>query len=446
MSNKGKPLSDINLLKLKIQALGMTAQLSVLTMWKLWLITATVTTVVLAGLFHLNAPVAFLGSFVGSIILCLVPVPLKTIWRSNLAMLLQQHGQWELADDMGFGDISAHLQDILEGRTPKVPPSELEIGLAQAQLTFIRRGEQRKALKVAQYLYNNQSGDSNDIYDASTLGSILIGVGRYQEGIALLKANCKSLDSEDRVYSPSKVTNLLTLIHTSLELRKFDDAQDYISELKETIDCSPSQQSTDQVDQLVRTLAVKSDIDRAFYFMYLGRFIQETGSVGDAELALQAARDIMTNEDLQKQISLLYPEILLALGYLELSRQDCPQAERWASEALDYYNSQTRFKGSEYHNARALLVYAQWKQGRGERAISELEDVRQQLQSELEENHPFIAACLVQLGDCYIAEGKTDAAIDALNKALQIRQAIFSPDDVQIAEVAELINTISVAV
>lgn len=440
MQRNGTNPDAVSLIWMKTRAVLRTAIVAVLTLGKAYLILAIVVTALASILFHLNALVAFIGALIGCAILCVSFTQLRSLCKSEFAVICQEEHLWELADRQVFEEAGVCLQDILEDRQPKDVRPDSDMWLSQAQLIFIRKGQLQKALKIAEYLSKDtNSNDNSAEYSTNALACLYVEIGRYEDGIGIFHTNLSRLESDNRSGSPAYVTTLVGLIQASIDKQQTSDAERFLKRLKQTIESTNKEERSDDLDQAVKRTSGKDEVDMAFYWLLSGRLKTQTGD-SDAESALIAAKAIMANEQYQKTYTLLYPEILLALASLALKQKNFEKAEELAKQSLEFYEKRTRYTGAKYLIAKATLVYSRLNQGTKENATRELETILQGLRSELAETHPDIATCLAQLAASHLSDGNRKAGRAALEEALLISTKLFPQDACEIHELRNLLE------
>lgn len=441
MNNKNP--SELQIARLKFEAGIKTAKLLVLTLHKFYIGIAMVAIIIAMIFGNMNPWVALVITLFGCLFFTW-QLPLRKMWRANLAGIYQNESLWQLADDLIFEDCGQTLPDVLEGKKPKEIEQTTKLALVQAQLVYIRNGDCQNALKIAEYVQELNKAESDAIsYEDVTAASLLVAVGKYDDAIFDLKATLRYLDNENRSNSPATATTLILLGHAYSEIHKFDEAETYFNRVKDLIDQPDKDLSTNHMDRVVRAMEVKDEALKAIYFTYLGRFLVEKRDV-KAELPLKAARDIMGDESLQKTNQLLLPEIFYGLSLLELLRHDYSKAEEYASQSLQGYETKTRYFGTEYLKTKAAHAFAKFKQTANPDLATDIEESLDKLQKQVEPNHPAIATCLVQVSECYKAAGAMNKARDALIKAGDIRRQLFSKDDPLVVEIERLANSLSI--
>ncbi|MBX9696080.1 MAG: hypothetical protein K2Z81_27075 [Cyanobacteria bacterium] len=441
MPKKSKPSDSVRQLqfaKAKVDAAVGTAKLLAIIFGTIGIIVAIVFTLILSLIFGLNPPIAFLGSFVGCVIICLFVLPVKVLWRSKLAQICQGEGLWEEADQLVLADAGSSLDDILQGRVPREDNPNLPLALSQAQLIFIRKGETRKSLIISEYLSRNAPTDDGS-YHSNTLSAIYVEVGRYQPGLAMLNDNLHSLETSGRKNSPAYTSALLSKAHAYVSLHRVDEAQKVLQELLESIEALNKEEIQDLGDRLVKSEVNRYEIDMAFYYNYLGK-LKVVRNESDGEQVLRKSLEIMSNEHHQKLISLLYAEILLSLADLKVEQGDYKQGEELAGATLAYYENKTRYKGPDYHRARATRAYARLKQGYTD-ISGDMNACLDKLESDYEPVHPHIATVLTWIAESLISTNDYGPARSALERALSIRKELFSATDPEITEIEELLAT-----
>ncbi len=441
MPKNSKPKGSVRQLKFakaKVQATVQTVKMLFLIWGTVGLITATIFSLILSTLAGLNPPVAFLGSFVGCAIICVFFLPLKAIWRSKVAQICQSEGLWEEADQLVFEDAGSALEDILQGRLPREDTPNLFLPLGQSQLIFIRKGETRKALLVAEYL-SRQGSDDDKSYQCNTLAALYIEIGRFEPGLTMLNEILRQLESEGRMNSPAYSSALLSKTQAYIDMHRGEECKSVLEKLRKTIESLKNDEIPDFGDRLVQSEAVQYDIDLAFHYFYSGR-LKDLLKEEDPEPTVRMALEIMKNESYQKVVTLLYAEILLWMAGLKVRQGDFKKAEGLAKETLAHYENKTRYKGPDYHRARATLAYARLKQGYSD-VNGELNGCLKKLDTDYEPIHPSTATILTWIADSYVQKNDFQAAKDALERALSIRKTLFAADDTDIAQIQELLDS-----
>ncbi|MBX9671384.1 MAG: tetratricopeptide repeat protein [Candidatus Obscuribacterales bacterium] len=416
--NKGDSLKVWNA---KVTATYRTIRLLAMIHGTVGLIGAGVLTLILCFLFHLDPLMAFAGSFVGCVIVCLSLIPIKPIWLSKFTCVCQERKLYELADKLAYEGIEGSVQEILAGRKPREETPELRLKLSQLQLLYIRKGELRTAMKIAEYMVSTADSPYHD----NTIATMYVEVGRFEDGIRILRSSQVGLNMEGRGNSPVAVTTYLGLISAELSLRRFSAAEGSLQKLKEVLDGDQEcQQST---DRLVRIEVAKREIDTAFYLYLLGKLQTLTGDES-AESNLTAALKIMEKESNRRAVQLLPPEIKLSLAELALAKGQFEKAKTEAEQALRVYETESRYRGIDYHKSRAIVAYSKFRQGL-ESATDQLKDALKGMSTQLEDNHPDLATHMFRLAESQIKESDIPSAIANLQRAYEIRNALFGAND-----------------
>ncbi len=423
------------LFDVKCRATFRAARLILLVHGLLGLIAAAVLTLTSVGLFHANPLFAFCGSFVACTILLLALVPVKPIWQSYYTTVCQERGLYEEADRLAFSGVRQVLDEILSGRSPRDVDIDMRLQLAQVQLIFIRKGEMLKATKVAEFLSQVKDG-SNDPYTDTSLASLYVEVGRYDEGFQILRRSLSGLDSDGRANSPAAVTTLVSLISGLVALHKVEEAQSTLGRLKTIID-GVSEDKGDLADLIIRIDAARSDIDLAFYWYYLGRLLLVKGDSA-ALSTMEKARVLMQKPENSRILTLFLPEIELAMAEGWLKSGDLSQAASLAQSSLKLYETTTRYRGPDYHRARIVLARAVALKG-GENNLEVMEDALRQLSSQFEPIHPVLAACLLYLAESQIKNGDYSPALANLQKSREICCRLFAENDQMILDIDDLL-------
>ena len=436
---KDTPVTDGGkLFDVKCRATFRAARLILLVHGLLGVIAAAVLTLVSAGLFHANPLFAFCGSFVACTILLLGLVPVKPIWQSYYTTVCQERGLYAEADRLAFSGVRQVLDEILSGRTPSNVDMDMRLQLAQVQLIFIRRGDMLKATRVAEFLSRGVDG-SQDPYTDTSLASLYIEVGRYDEGFQILRRSLAGLDGDGRANSPAAVTTIVSLISGLVALHKVEEAESNLRRLKTIVD-GGSEDRGDLTDLIIRIDAARSDIDLAFYWYYLGRLLLVKGDAG-AVSTMEKARVLMRKPENSRILTLFLPEIELAMAEASLQGGDLSQASALAQSSLKLYETTTRYRGPDYHRGRIVSARAVMLKG-GENNLEVMEDALRQLTSQYEPVHPVLATCLVYLAESQIRNNDFAPALLNLQKAREIYDKLFSENDQTIQNIDRLVATI----
>lgn len=447
MDKNSKDLPKFRLARAKLSATTKTIKLVVFLHGTLALIFAVLITAVLAPLLHMDIPLFFAGSLVGSAILLLGLSPIKSIWLSNFGMACQEEQLWDTAMSTAMDGEEATLVGILEGKYPQNPSPGLALKVSQLEVMMVRQGEMKKAARLAEYLYRDSAEGEDKLYKANSLACVLVELGQYERGFELADGTLAKLDETKRSNSPCSVTSLLALVQGHLDLERLEKAEKYLERLKGTIAEVYSKVSTNITDEYIKMEGSQST-ELAFYWYFMGRLNELKGSA-DAEMAFKSAIDIMKTPALRKKHILFYPELILASAILALTNRDYTKAEQLAEEALKLYESDTPSTGSDYVKCKATLAYARLKLGRDESMVgdlvSELEHCLSRLEELLYEPHPSIATCMFQLGEAYIRSKETEKARDLLERSLLMRKRLLSADSPRIQQVENLLSTLPAA-
>ncbi len=342
------------------------------------------------------------------------------------------------ADRLAFSGVRQVLDEILSGRTPSNVDMDMRLQLAQVQLIFIRRGDMLKATRVAEFLSRGVDG-SQDPYTDTSLASLYIEVGRYDEGFQILRRSLAGLDGDGRANSPAAVTTIVSLISGLVALHKVEEAESNLRRLKTIID-GGSADKGDLTDLIIRIDAARSDIDLAFYWYYLGRLLLVKGDAG-AVSTMEKARVLMRKPENSRILTLFLPEIELAMAEASLQGGDLSQASALAQSSLKLYETTTRYRGPDYHRVRIVSARAVMLKG-GENNLEVMEDALRQLTSQYEPVHPVLATCLVYLAESQIRNNDFAPALLNLQKAREIYGKLFSENDQTIQNIDRLVATI----
>jgi tetratricopeptide (TPR) repeat protein len=365
------------------------------------------------------------------------------IWRSSIVDVYQKEHYWEAADQLILEDTGPVLQQILDGKPcPNYEKGKHELPLSQARLIYIRKGESANVIRLSEFL-SKQRPDNP--YESVTLGCVYMDYGRYDDGFRVLNQTRVQLETAGREDSPPYLSVHLGMTSGYISLHKIKEAQATLSKLEEIVNVLAGGNQKDRIDQLVvKHNVLKHEMHRAQCLKLSGRIQKFTGNP-EASLTLTAAREIMKNKELQKTLTLLYPDIVNQLADLALMQKQFDKAAQFAKEADEYYENETRYKGRDYHNNKAILVYARFKQGKIGNYSDELNQCLTELRNLCAEAHPYIADCLVRLGEVYLSEHKPSEARQAFEQALTISQKLFRPDDRQINDIETKLSSMAVA-
>lgn len=400
---------------------------------KFILVGAVITSAILSFLFNLNGPILFAGSIVGFTILALVGVPFKKLWKSELFQAYQFEKLWEYARATLSESSSGEVEDILEGKSPK---SCDKLVLGQEILYWIRKGDLRKCLLLSEHLAQ-QSDDSPNPYGSDARSALYMELGKYHDGQALALSWLAQLEADGRSRSGAYINSLLALIDGYEALRRRTDAEKMLNRLREVVEGAAPE---DMTEALLRR-QTGPEIEWSFYWLCLGRLHVLKGDFENAEIDLNKARTLMSHDRNNKVLTLLYPEILLTIAELYVSRNRFVEAEQLIKETIEYYHSRTSYEGLDYMYGKALLQYVLIKQGK---ACSEndIEAALSWFQEQLEPLHPKTAACLVYLGEFQRVQGEVDQARVSWERSLKMRQELFGKTDALVGEVEELLSSL----
>lgn len=438
-SVKNENVSDGGrLFGVKCRATFRAARLILLVHGSLGLIAAAVLTLISVGLFHASPLFAFCGSFVACTILLFALVPVKPIWQSYYTMVCQERGLFQEADRLAFSGVRQVLDEILSGRSPRDVDIDMRLQLSQVQLIFIRNGETLKATKVAEFLSQVKDG-SNDPYIDTSLASLYVEVGRYDEGFQILRRSLSGLDSDGRGSSPAAVITLISLVSGIVALHKVEEAENNLRRLKSILD-GDSEDKGGLTDLIIRIDAARSDIDLAFYWYYLGRLLLVKGDSA-ALSTMEKARALMQKPENSRILTLFLPEIELAMAEAALRSDDLSGASNLAQSSLKLYETTTRYRGPDYHRARIVLARAALLKG-GESNLEVMEDALHHIASQYEPVHPVLAGCLVYLAESQISKNDLQAARLNLQKARDMCSKLFAENDRMTLEVERLLATV----
>ncbi|HEY9718695.1 MAG TPA: tetratricopeptide repeat protein [Trichormus sp.] len=438
-----KQLTEVEHQRLKMLAMTRLARLFITVNGTISLIVAGVFTLILTPIFHLNAPLAFAGSFLGLILFQLLMPDMRKLWRSSMVDVCQKEHHWDVADQLILEDTGVVLQQILDGKPcPTFDKGKHELPLSQARLIYIRKGESASVIKLSEFLCEKRAGNP---YESVTLGCVYMDYGRHDDGFRILNQTRVQLETAGRENSPPYLSVHLGLTAGYISLHKIKEAQATLDKLEEIVNVLAGGNQKDRLDQLVvKHDEIKHEMHRAQYLKLSGKIKELTGDP-EASIALTAARDIMKNKELQKTLTLLYPGIVNDMADLAIRQKQFDKAAQFAKECDDYYENETRYRGRDYHNNQSMLAYARFKQGKIGNHSDELNQCLTGLRDNCAAVHPYIANCLSSLGEAYLSENKPSDARPAFEAALAICQKLFPADDPQIKEIEAKLTSMAVA-
>ena len=441
MAEKSAEANAFKLARAKGNATSRTIKLILFVQGGFALVMATIMTIVLSLFFHLNAPVAFLGSLIGAFIITLTRTSVKTIWQSNFASCCQEEGLWSKAEELATLGIAEEIAQILDGRQPQTNGHELPMKVSQLQMMAVRRGDLKTAVKYSEYLYRNATEDRhNRAYQANSLACNCIELGNYRRGFELFEANLDELESSGRKDTPAYISTLLGLTQGAIDLERIEDAERYLERLQTTISAGRSRTSANKTDAWIQQTVSTTGIDDAFANYFAAR-LKMLKNDHEAELQLMKAIDIIRDPELQKRVTLLLPEMLTVHAQLLTNKNELDKAQKRAQEALEYYETKTQNKGTDYLKARRTLAYVQLK--KGEDRKEELQECLRLMQELVYEPHPAIALSLFQVGEAYAAAGDRAGARDFLRRAQAMKRQILPESAPSIRETEDLLAKLS---
>jgi len=438
MAEKSAEANAFKLARAKSNATSRTIKLLLFVQGGFALVMATVMTIVLTLLFHLNAPLAFLGSLAGVLFVTITRTSVKTIWQSNFASCCQEEGLWTMAEELASIGIKDEIEQILAGRQPQSSRHELPMKISQLQVMAIRRGDLKTAVKFSEYLYRNSTDDRhNRAYQANSLACNYTELGNYTRGFELFGTNLDELETSGRADTPAYISTLLGAIQASIDLERIDDAQNYLKRLKQSIAASQSSNSVNKTDAWIKQTVSTGGIDNAFAHYFSAR-IKTLKNDPEAELELLQAFDIVKDPDIQKRLTLLLPEMLTFHAQLAMKKGEYDKAERIAEQALEYYETKTQNKGTDFAKARRTLAHIRLKRGKNTR--EELEECLKHMKELVFDPHPAIALSLFQVGEAYANEGKFGQARQFLQQSLEMRKRLLPENCPSIRETEDLLS------
>ncbi len=424
-------------IKAKLKATFRSARLLVLLYGSVGLVGCVVVTMLLCGWLHLNPYATFAGSVVSFVILAVTVLPMKSVWKSKLIMAYQEEHLFDLANELGFKDIGKQVAEILDDKHPIVV-SDLDhfiLRITDLRLLFIRQGQMRKARRLSQYLCRQQPDHS---YHVSCLASINNALGYFDEAIELALKNIDNLSSDVRTASPSAATSYLCLISTNLDLHRTAEAEKWLDKLKQLVE-TKDHSTESNIDRIVRIECNTTEVDAAFYSLYLGRFQMLAKQTGARENIMKAEK-FMSIEENQKRLQLLYPFIMLSLGQLSMREGDYKAALAKFAEATKLYEA-TPFRGPDYHESCAFAAYCKWKNS-GSNVVDQIASSIRFLEDEVQPNHPRLAMLLVLLGEAQMRLNAVKAK-EAYEKAHAIYSTQYPAGDSDTRDLEERLASLA---
>lgn len=446
--SSGKDPMGIKQSKARLSATFRTARLVAVVFGSIVFVLAVILTLISALIFKANTLMAFAGSFTVLCVTLFAFVPTKTLWKMNYAMCLQEQGLWDQSDELVFADIAQPLALILSGRTPEGDLQDLEPKLSQVLITYIRTGEVRSAIKIAEFLHRSAEGNP---YHFNTLSALYCESGRYDEGISIARNSLALLQTEGRTSSPAAISACIGLAAAYVGLRDVREANRYLTQLKDYVDASNLESSggknADRTDLLVRMEVGKHELDMAFYSYYLGRVKYIEGSP-ESEAHVNKALEVMKDESNQRLLSLFYPELKITLADIYIARggqDNLQKALAYCEIAMQYYKERTRYMGPDYQRCVSMQAWLHMRLGTAY-DIAAIDKALEVLRGQVEEKSPYVSDCQVILAQCLMQKGEHSKAREHLEGALATRKALYKDGDALIAEADGMLANCPVAV
>lgn len=413
---------------------------------------------ILYGIFGVNFKVAFPVLFMVWAFLIAMLMPFKIAWKSCYVDFCREEGLWDESDRIAFEDAGSAVQNVLEGKPPQGDFKCESSTLMKIHRILLGKGDFRKSVRLREWVLTTMreacknGGDllrlePSEFPDAISSEEGILGVGyfsigRYAEGIELMRKRLDSVKSNPSRHPGSFFFAHIALVDAFAELHNINEAEKILSELRMNLDtfsslenfCKTGEEPTEQVWW--------GELDGAVYGSLLGRLMELKGEP-EADKVLIRAGEIMQKQENRDQLMQLYPEIQILLGLMALKVNNFSGSEKLAKEALDYYDKETRFYGPKYWMARGLLAYSRLRLGSSDNLSVEFEAIVNALQEGLEKEHLDIASCLVWQGESLIMAGKAGPAREALEEALKIRSSHFPANDPEISEIQNLLRKLS---
>jgi tetratricopeptide (TPR) repeat protein len=430
------------LLKLKALAALHTGKMYMVLLGRANLIISAIVCAVLSLLFHLNAPICFVGCFVAITVAFACSKAARLVWKSNLSSLYQQERLWDRAEALFAADVDEAVSGIMQNKPPKEISVTLSLGLAQKVLLLSRQGESEESIKITEFIMEHTRDESEKRAHANTLAAQYVATGRYQDGIRLYQTLFVQEKAKGDEATSATIGPPVGLSEAYLDLHQFSDAERVLGQLKAEVDRLANKKHVDLADEMVRDASGGADTENSFYWLYLGKLKTATNAE-DAESALQAAFDLANREHVRKCMTLLIPDVQYSMALRALKCGNLPRAIEYAKQAVHHYDEHTRYRGRDYWLVKALLTYATVKAGRTQGAAHQLNECREHLEKFLVPNHPAIATTLAYLGETLIADGDKENARPALERSLTIRRALYRPNDSDITDVEKLLASIA---
>ncbi len=437
MSDESKEDNAFKLARAKSRATAKTLRLLLFVRGGWAFGTAVAMTVILTFFFHLNAPLAFAGSFIGALIIGLVRAPVGKVWQSIFTSACQEEGLWDTADAMATAGIEDAIKDILEGRQPQHINTDLMLKASNLQVLSIRKGDLKTAYKYSEFLYKNtDASKANRSYHENGLGTINIELGNYENGFQLLSRCLDKLEAENRADTPSYVTALLGMVQGSLDLERADDAERFLKRMHDASQANHVKTANTTADRWVQQAVTHKSIHDAFESYFSAR-LKELKGDPEAELELLRALDLVKQPEVMKKVILFYPEVVLFHAFLMIRRSQFEKAEKLAAHALDYYETKTVNRGGDYIKAQRTLAYARMKCGAP--LAEELEDLLIKTRERVNEPHHIVALALMQTGEAWAKQGDLEKARQRLSESLQMRKRLFPENSQGIRETESIL-------
>jgi hypothetical protein len=270
MREKGTHIEMLPLTRAIWRATKQTAKLFLLTWgWALF-IAAGVIALVLSSKFNFNMPLAFAGSLVGLFFVAGAVLPTKRVWRAFLAHACQEERLWDIADQLAFDDAGSALDDILSGRYPQNAHPNLDLALHEVLLIFIRKGEVRRAIRVAQYIVEEDKREEvgDEWHSASTiLAGLYADIGRFQVALAMCRAGLVDVESSGSAWSSSRITYLMVMTQVHIDLHQIPESKKWLKSVKRDIDSRRTAVIDNKLDHFVYETvhSGRSEVDHAYF-------------------------------------------------------------------------------------------------------------------------------------------------------------------------------------
>ncbi|MBF0546357.1 MAG: hypothetical protein HQM08_18070 [Candidatus Riflebacteria bacterium] len=363
----------------------------------------------------------------------------------------KQDGLVDAQDRLIFENVGEGFLDFLDGKELGRQPVFNESALLEARKVLLRKGENRRLMRLHEFLYKSPSSNPQKAaMEENCMAAVCVEFGEYSRGIELARKGFQRLESSTENIRLNPVFLHFLLTQALLEAHLTDEAGKLMDKLNNLFEDSFKKDLKTITNELLKSYKgesrsgvsfdERSDIDIALFWHITGRLKTLSGSLSAAEDALQMAEAIMLQEKNRETLTLEYPEIKISQAFIALLQEDFKKSEACLKESLEYYHTKTRYRGRYYFSARGALSYSLLKQGSSESQTKEIEAALQGIEANVAENHLGIASCCIWLGESLIKDGNIIAARSTFERALRIRKAALPENDKDILAAQELIS------